>query len=234
MSECHLRGGAFIGRHSASERLPRHRHACGYVALVLGGGYEEAGDEGRFAVAPGTVVVHAPWTAHLDRFGARGAEVLNLPAIADLAPGVGTIDDVDVVVRLAERDPLAAAAQLRDRFQRGMVRFADWPDLLAAALRADPDLALAPWARRMKLEPASVSRGFARAYGVSPKRFRLEVRTRRALAALGDWGGSLADLAADHGFADQAHLTRSIHAMTGFPPIVLRAKSVQARGDQTG
>ena len=234
MSEAPHRHGAFIGRHAASERLPRHRHADAYVAVVLRGGYQEAGDEGRFAAQPGTVIVHGCWTAHLDRFGACGAEVLNLPTAAGLAPGVGTIDDPDAVARIAERDPLAAAAHLRDGFTPHAVGLADWPDLLADALRADPDLALAPWARRMKLEPASVSRGFARAYGVSPKRFRLEVRTRRALAALGDWGGSLADLAADHGFADQAHLTRSVAAMTGVPPVVLRAKSVQARGDQTG
>jgi AraC-like DNA-binding protein len=84
------------------------------------------------------------------------------------------------------------------------------------------------WAGRMGLDPASVSRGFARAYGVSPKRFRLEVRTRRALAALPAWPGSLADLAADQGFADQAHLARSVVAMTGISPIRFRAKSVQA------
>lgn len=234
MSEAHHRHGAYIGRHAASERLPRHRHADAYVAVVLRGGYQEAGDEGRFAAQPGTVIVHGCWTAHLDRFGAAGADVLNLPTVAGLAPGVGTIDDPDAVARMAERDPLAAAAHLRVGLNRHAVGLADWPDLLAEALRTDPDLALTPWARRMKLEPASVSRGFARAYGVSPKRFRLEVRTRRALAALGDWRGNLADLAADQGFADQAHLTRSVGAMTGVPPVVLRAKSVQARGDQTG
>lgn len=234
MSEAHHRHSAYIGRHAASERLPRHRHAEPYVAVVLRGGYQEAGDEGRFAAQPGTVIVHGCWAAHLDRFGACGAEVLNLPTVAGLAPGVGTIDDPEAVARMAERDPLAAAAHLRDGLSRHTVGPADWPDLLAEALRTDPDLALAPWARRMKLEPASVSRGFARAYGVSPKRFRLEARTRRAIAALADWHGSLADLAADQGFADQAHLTRSVGAMTGVPPAVLRAKSVQARGDQTG
>lgn len=228
MSEAHGCDGAHIGRHMASERLPRHRHARGYIALVLGGGYEEAGDQGRFVATPGTVVVHGPWTAHLDRFGARGAEVLNLPAVPGIAPGIGTIDDADAVICLAERDPIAAAWHLGGQFQRGHACVADWPDLLAAALRADPDQALTPWARSMKLDPASVSRGFARVYGVSPKRFRLEVRTRRALAALPGWRGTLADLAAEQGFADQAHLARAVAAMTGVPPVRLRAKSVQA------
>ena len=217
-----------LGRHAADERLPRHRHAEGYIAVVLGGGYEEAGDAGRFTLRPGMVVVHGGWTAHLDRFGVHGAEVLNLPLAPGLAPGVGTIDDPDAAARLAERDPRAATAFGAERFRASDERHADWPDLLAAALSADPDLAIASWARGIGLDPASVSRGFARAYGASPKRFRIEARTRRALAALSGWRGTLADLAADQGFADQAHMARAIAAMTGVPPIRLRAKSVQA------
>ncbi|MDO9367889.1 MAG: helix-turn-helix domain-containing protein [Sphingopyxis sp.] len=226
--------GIGIGVHAASERLPRHRHADGYIAVVLGGGYHEAGDEGRFAARPGTVVVHGRWAAHLDHFGNRGARVLNLPAVPGLTTGAGTIADLDAVARIASRDPIAAAEQVRAHWRPGVGACNDWPDLLAAVLRGDPDMPLTSWARRMGLDPASVSRGFARAYGVSPKRFRLEARTRRAIAALDDWRGSLADLAADQGFADQAHLTRSIAAMTGVPPIVLRAKSVQARGIRSG
>lgn len=220
--------GIGIGRHAAGESLPRHRHAAGYIALVIAGEYEEAGDQGRLAASAGTVVIHGDWTAHRDHFGARGAQVLNLPLPAGLLPGPGHIADPDAAVRLAERDPRAAAAYVREQFRAGAARRDDWPDLLAEALTLDPGLALTPWARRMALDPASVSRGFARAYGVSPKRFRLEARTRRALAALPVWRGSLADLAADQGFADQAHLARSVVALTGMPPVRFRAKSVQA------
>ncbi len=160
--------------------------------------------------------------------------MLNLPAIAPLPPGAGRLPDPDTAIRLAERDPLGAADYVRAHLQPANLQCTDWPDLLAAALRADPDTALALWARRMGIDPASVSRGFARAYGVSPKRFRFEARTRRAIGALDGWRGSLAALAADQGFADQAHLTRSIAAMTGVPPVILRAKSVQARGARSG
>lgn len=145
-----------FGRHAADERLPRHRHAHGYIAVVLGGGYEEAGDEGRFAVRPGMVVVHGCWTAHLDRFGARGAEVLNLPLVPGLAPGVGTIDDPDTAARLAERDPRAAAAFVAEWFCASDDRHTDWPDRLAAALGADPDLAITPWARAVGIGRAHV------------------------------------------------------------------------------
>ncbi|MCW3846049.1 helix-turn-helix domain-containing protein [Sphingomonas sp. LB-2] len=212
-----------IGAHAAGERLPRHRHAEGYIAVVLDGGFEEAGDDGRFTARAGMVVVHGLYEAHQDRFEARGARVLNLPGIPGLAPGAGSIADSDAVARLAERDPLAAAHLVRETFIPGARQAADWPDLLAEALRTDPDLALGPWADAMRLDPASVSRGFARAYGVSPKRFRLEARTRRAVLALTQWHGSLAIFAADQGFADQAHLTRSITALTGHTPGKVRS-----------
>jgi AraC-like DNA-binding protein len=223
-----MSGTADFGWHDPGESLPRHRHSHGYVALVLGGSYEEAGDQGRVSARAGTAIVHGDWTAHRDCFGARGARVLNLPLPAGLSPGAGHIADPDTAARLAERDPVAAATYICDHFRSGAARRDDWPDLLADALTLDPGLALTLWADRMALDPASVSRGFARAYGVSPKRFRLEVRTRRALAALASWRGSLADLAADQGFADQAHLARSVVALTGMPPVRFRAKSVQA------
>ena len=37
-----------------------------------------------------------------------------------------------------------------------------------------------------------------------------------------------ATIAAAHGFADQAHMTRALAAITGIPPGAIRAKSVQA------
>jgi AraC-like DNA-binding protein len=219
---------AGIGRHGAGEQLPRHRHVEGYVAVVLAGGYVEAGDDGRLAAAPGTVLVHGAYAAHQDRFGARGAEVLNLPAIPGLSAGMGRIADPDAVVRLVERDPRAAAALVREQFVPAFSALEDWPDLLAAALRGDPALALAGWADAAGLDPASVSRGFVRAYGISPKRFRLEARARKAIRALPGWRHSLAALAADTGFADQAHLARTLRSITGHSPAELRAKSVQA------
>lgn len=214
---------AAIGRHGAGERLARHRHAQGYVAVVLAGGYIEAGESGRVLAEAGMAVVHHDWSAHQDGFGPKGAQVLNLPLPAGLAEGPVRIADPDAVARLAERDPLAAAELVREAATATAATPGDWPDLLAAALAADPALPIAGWAEAAGLDPASVSRGFARAYGVSPKRFRLELRTRRAVRALPRWRGTLAALAADHGFADQAHLARSIVAMTGRTPSQLRS-----------
>ncbi len=58
----------------------RHSHEHAYAAIVLSGGYEEAGDHGRFKVQAGDVVLHERFEAHINRFSASGATVLNLPS----------------------------------------------------------------------------------------------------------------------------------------------------------
>jgi AraC-like DNA-binding protein len=219
-----------ITRHASGDRLPRHRHAEAYAAVVLAGSYVEAGDHGRWRASPGTVIVHGEHEAHADAFGGGRTVVLNLPTAPGLTAGAGMIDDVDAVARAAERDPLAAAA-LAAAMLRPVAPLDDWPDLLARALGDDPALRLDAWARTMGLAPASISRGFARAFGVSPKRFRLEARTRRAWRGIVHSREPLAAVAAAHGFADQAHMTRAVAALTGASPGALRVKSVQARGD---
>lgn len=210
-------------RHAPGEALARHRHDTGYVAVVLDGGYLEAGEGGRIRAEAGMALVHHGWSAHQDGFGAAGARVLNLPLPAGLAEGAVRLADPDAIARLAERYPHAAAELVRDTGIAATVGPGDWPDLLAAALGRDAALSITGWADQAGLDPASVSRGFARTYGVSPKRFRLELRARTAVRALSGWQGTIAELAADHGFADQAHFARAALALTGFTPSQLKA-----------
>lgn len=208
-----------ISHHGAFDRLPRHRHRQGYVALVLAGSYLEAGDRGRMRVEAGQAVFHGAHEAHQNAFFRFGARVLNLPAPAAV-PGaaLGQVDDVDAVARLAERDVGQAAELLRQTFRPRDTGLGDWPDLLAAALAADPDLDLAEWADTRGIAPPSLSRGFRAAYGTSPKRYRLEMRALLVLRRLPGWTAPLAMLAAETGFADQAHLTRTLVALTGQTP----------------
>jgi AraC-like DNA-binding protein len=148
--------------------------------------------------------------------------VLNLPLPDGLKEEVGTVSDVDEVIRLAHRDLHAAADLVRDSMTAVDARASDWPDLLAAELHAAPDFLLSTWADNIGVAPCALSRGFAAAYGVTPKRYRLEQRVRRALLALPNWPGTLAALAAEVGFADQAHFARASVALTGHSPSTLR------------
>jgi AraC-like DNA-binding protein len=223
-----------ISTHRASDRMSRHRHLEGYAALVLSGGYLEAGDRGRIRVQAGQVLIHGAYEAHQDHFSRAGAVVLNIPLVDALdAATTGAVDDPDAIVRLAERDMAGAAALLKDTFRPRDALLMDWPDRLAAALAREPGFAIADWADAMGLAPQSISRGFRLAYGISPKRYRIEQRTLRAIRNLRHWPGTVAALAAEMGFADQAHLTRSVVALTGCAPTRWKVKSVQERADAT-
>jgi AraC-like DNA-binding protein len=210
-------------RHLPREELPRHPHDHGFAALVLSGGYVEAGDTGRHRMEAGDVLLHQSWESHLDRFDRRGAEVLVLPIEdRDAAPLIGQIADPDAIVRLAERDRGEAARQLLAAFDPRVPSCADWPDLLAQALRADPALPLTPWARDRGLHLGSLSRGFRQVFGVAPVAYRLIQRTRRAMDAVRRSAEPLSHIAVDSGFADQAHMSRAIRRLANTTPRVLR------------
>lgn len=205
--------------------IPRHRHGGAYVAVVLSGGYEECGGRGRFRVGPGDVLLHSAFDAHLDRVARTGATILNLGTEFFPAFSHGRIDDPDRVARLAERNVAQALADLEEQLHPSPVRVHDWPDLLATDLISDPDRRLDDWARAHGLAPATVSRGFDKVFGVSPKAFRLEARARTAYEWITNGSGSLADIAARAGFTDQPHMSRAVRALTGRSPGWWRGRS---------
>lgn len=197
----------------------RHCHRHAFAAVILSGGYLEAGDEGRWTVRPGEVLVHRPFESHLNRFAHGGTDVLILPLKADNdAVLTGTVEDPDLLVRIAERDETAAVDAFMAMLKPRRLAEADWPDLLAQALRDDPDMPLAAWAEEMGLRPESLSRGFRLAYGLTPRAYRSVTRARNAFQGLLRTETPLAELAADTGFADQAHMTRAVVQLTGQTP----------------
>jgi AraC-like DNA-binding protein len=200
--------------------LSRHIHEEAYAAVVLSGAYEEAGDQGRFQVEAGDVVLHDCFEAHLDRFSSSGALVLNLrlPPRYSFTPGIAKIADVDILVHTAEISEAEAADLLLSMVQGRTPGYADWPDELAAALIQGPSLCLSLWAQARGLAPWTVSRGFTRVFGVTPEAFRARARARHAWNAIQMTEEPLARIAAHLGFADQAHMTRSVKQMTGVGP----------------
>jgi AraC-like DNA-binding protein len=77
-------------------------------------------------------------------------------------------------------------------------------------------------ADHLGVSPYRLSRAFPREIGISVTRYRNRVRVGRALERLEQGARSLALLAADLGFADQAHLTRTVREHTGHTPAALR------------
>jgi AraC-like DNA-binding protein len=208
---------------SAKHSIPRHRHTQAYAAIILSGGYEECGDQGRFRVGPGDVLLHRAFDAHLNRFQHRGTQILNL-VVAGPAPdfSIGYVRDPDAIVSASERDPVEADAQLCEQMLETNRAPEDWPDILACDLGNNPDCRLDAWAKQHGLAAETVSRGFGKVFGVTPASFRKEVRARRAFALITGSDAPLASIAAATGFADQAHMSRATRALTGLPPCTWR------------
>ncbi len=203
-----------------SSSFSRHSHEHAYAAIVLSGGYEEAGDHGRFRVKAGEVLLHDRFEAHVNRFLVSGAVVLNLrlPGVCSVRPGIAALLDPDSIVQSAERSVTEAAHVLLSAIKLQQSAIYDWPDELASALIANPSLCLSRWSRARGLKPWAVSRGFMQVFALSPSAFRARTRARQAFKAITTNLEPMANIAADLDFADQAHMTRSVKQLTGKSP----------------
>jgi AraC-like DNA-binding protein len=81
---------------------------------------------------------------------------------------------------------------------------------------------LSAWADALGVARETASRGFSRAYNVPTRQFRLETRVRRAWLRIARSREPLVAIAQVTGFADQAHMTRAVRALTGTPPSAWR------------
>lgn len=216
-------------RHSPLEILDRHCHSAPYAALVLRGTYLEAGDTGRRMVEPGDVLTHGGFEGHINRFDARGAEVLVLP-LDSQSSAHWRVADPDAIARLAEQSIEQATSLLRSSMVSVERRSLDWPDRLARDISRDPRLCLGAWASSFGLRQETVSRGFRLAYGCTPASFRSAARARAAWREVRHSARPLVDIALDKGFADQAHMTRAIRALTGRSPRAWRDRGLGEPG----
>jgi AraC-like DNA-binding protein len=89
-------------------------------------------------------------------------------------------------------------------------------------LLAEPGLGVIELARRVSCSPHYLSRVFGQVTGSSISGYRNRVRVSRALDRISGGERSLAGLAHELGFADHAHLTRTIRAVTGHTPTACR------------
>lgn len=136
-------------------------------------------------------------------------------------PGATALGDV-------AESAVAAAAAL-DAFLAGLGPRSDPAyERFRAAYAAidDPDVVrVEDVAARAGCDPRTVQRLFHRFAGVGPKWALRRARVIRAVGSLDrDFPGSLAELAAAHGWFDQAHFTRDFRRVTGETPAGYRAR----------
>ena len=228
--------------------LPRHSHPQPTIAIVLRGGYA-----GRFGTSdrecpPMTLLVEPAGAAHTNRFGGMLTTVLTLSLGSTAPPALESVgrqprftrdpysaglaqQAASELRRPDELTPLAVeglALELVTRLARTPVESGvpGWlhgaRDLLheryAESLRMD-DVASA-----VGVEPDRLARTFRRVYREPMASYvrRLRVRAAADLLLAGT-DTTIAAIAAEVGFADQSHLTRSFVRTIGTTPARYRA-----------
>jgi AraC-like DNA-binding protein len=207
--------------------LPRHRHFDAYATVVLAGNFMESGYAGRIRATPGDVLIHPELDCHANQMISAGVKLIRLRWPDRSGDGgLYRLDEVDALVRIAEKDVGEAALFLESALRKKRLsspgKMNDWPDALAAALMQNTSIAIGAWANANGLARETISRGFAAAYGIAPAVFRAEARARAAWLRITRGSGRLCVIATEMGFADQSHMTRWIHRITGASPAAWR------------
>jgi AraC family transcriptional regulator len=238
-------------------KLPRHDHAGPFFCLLVSGRYQERLAGRTLAYEPGGVAFHPAGLSHADDLSAGsrlfGVELApRYQAALDALPA-----RPDPRLHAAGAEMAWLAARVRAEWRRGdpcapLAIEGLVLEMLAAAGRIAQREARSapPWiARAMELLRADFARpltaaGIARAVGASPTRlaaaFRRHegltlaaavrrLRVEAACTRLADPEVTLADVAAETGFADQSHLTRVFKRVTGTTPGAYRRARLAGR-----
>jgi AraC family transcriptional regulator len=244
--------GATLSRHCADHQLPFHEHAGAYVCIVLSGTFREHDTHGDAVRRAGDIIVHPAGARHADDFGQAGALCLNLPiadSVAGLAahgvapaarradPAIQRAADelAAEVAKGAHGDRLIAASALAELTALAHVRglavretcSRTRGDCVARVLQALDDAPDEPWtledlARLAERHPTHLARAFRDRTGLSVGAYRRRRRLTRVALDLRLSRVSLAALALQHGYADQAHMCREFRAFAGVSPAAWR------------
>ena len=115
--------------------------------------------------------------------------------------------------RLAARYTSERESQTRGRLsKRVLERLRDY-----IMGRLDEPITVGALASIAGRSPYHFSRVFSRSVGISPHRYVIYLRLRRAVELIRDRRSSLAEIAARTGFADQSHLSRWVRRVYGVP-----------------
>jgi len=233
----HLAGSAVPGQVDTV-----YPDGCCEIIVHLGRPPKIRGDSGRWVqqtqclfASQHRSALQMAWQEEVDCIGVRLQ-----PAASSLLTGPAVFEMKDQVADLHALDPIFASF-FQTCVQENTKITRDHPvwKLLATRLPAsglDPvvesavntlsasqgDCSIKSLASELNLGLRAFQTRFRQAVGLSPKEFARVMRLQTTLRMLDDKEVSLAELALDGGFSDQAHASRELRRMTGLTPARLR------------
>lgn len=226
-------GMATLSAYGPGERLPRHEHESAHLCLLLGGKYLQRWPGREAELRAGQAGLYPEGHGHENLLGDDGATCLNLAVPDHLKPDDFQIMLVPPALRL-EADAIAGAIALGEQPDLlGLDCLA--AELLGAAAKPEepkgfplgklldlvegsPEASLTDLAEGVGRHPTHVARAFRQASGMSVGNYRRRQRVRNLCIDLRTDEAPLSELAARHGYSDQAHMTRELKLFTGLSP----------------
>lgn len=230
-------------------RFRGHAHEGLHLCAVLQGGFREWHGGTASAMAPGLLRI-SPSSAHDIRFGDDGARCLVVevsdqdaralrrlpcasefvgdPWLTSVAERLGQALMPGKSLTLAHDLVLELLAQIA---RRELGRPSGPPPrwLLTARMHLADEWRTPPsaetLARAAGVHRVHLVRSFRDHFGCTLRGYVRRRRVARAASLLRETHLPLSQVAAECGFADQAHLTRSVHQALGVTPLVLRRRA---------
>lgn len=197
------------GQHGQNTRLTGIRQWTG--------AFEGAGDcVSLFALLTPLGAVHLLESrplAQAPRIRARVAELLDDRLTRRLESDVAQASTLDDKLRA-----FAAWLEQRAVASRRLSTAAQRAGRAAMRLSGDPDVAIETLADEQHVSRRQLERDFNQWLGTSPRHLAQVARVQ-AVSRKAHTGATLADIAADVGFSDQAHMSRVVRQLTGLTPL---------------
>jgi AraC family transcriptional regulator len=238
--------------HRAGRVLPEHAHEHAFFNVLVAGGYHESDGRRVLRYRPGVVGFHPAFLTHRDQVDEGGGRFLTVEMSAgwlDRTREVGPLPERAALLpapaawiarRLREECATPAAGQalavealatellvlaMREGAP-GAARRPRWLGGVRETLEAQPlrRWTLSEVAAALGVHPVHLARAVRRWEGRPLGDLARETRIRAAARLLEEKGRSVADVAAQAGFADQSHFTRVFRRLTGTTPAAYRRR----------
>lgn len=248
-------------RHDRARICEEHVHEAAYFSLLLDGRYRETSGAITVGYRPYTLGFHPPLTTHHDAMGdATRLFMIELdPTWLETIASYGA--PVRELHQVRGEDATWLAVRLHQEYLRGAdasdftiesllfelcgtvaadgarveIAAPAWLAAVESEVDGDPQrrFDLRALAASAGVHPTHLARTFRRFHGRSLGDYVAGLRIQRACRALGATDDSLAAIAADAGFTDQSHFTRSFRDALGTTPARYRRLHRAAASDIT-
>jgi len=241
-------------RYSPGERLSQHCHSRAFISITLTGSYSEDWGSVPCDYTAGQTIFHASGESHSNRFGDRGAELLNVMIYPNVLgelrqlgvdPDIRSVCESEYSLQLAIKLRHEAffvhdlssglvseglAMELCGEIFRCQTRDVNctshWLDKVDSILRARfrEPVTLADLAGTVGVHPVHLARAFRKRFGHSVGEQIRKLRTEEACRELWHSQLPIAEIAARAGFSDQSHLSRTLKRYIGMSPREFRSR----------